>query len=123
MTNNGGIGITHPLELEIVFTKKKTDMTPEDKSMYGYNQWRMRNVDMAVVFTKDDILFDNFVGGSNNDGEDFDFINKYKEKYGNKIVYKDIVMSYYNKLDWSVEEKHSCIRASRWFHRYLWLVI
>ena len=33
------------------------------------------------VFTKDDILFDNFVGGSNNDGEDFDFINKYKEKY------------------------------------------
>ena len=23
VTNNGGIGITHPLELEIVFTKKK----------------------------------------------------------------------------------------------------
>ena len=71
--------------------------------MYGYNQWRKGVVDMGSVFTKDDILFDNFVGGSNNDGEDFDFINKYKEKYGDKIVYKDIVMSYYNKLDWSVE--------------------
>ena len=93
-----------PFKIRNCFYEEKTDMTPEEESMYGYNQWRKGAVDMAqAVFTKDDILFDNFVGGSNNDGEDFDFINKYKEKYGNKIIYKDIVMSYYNKLDWSVE--------------------
>ena len=93
-----------PFRIRNCFYEEKTDMTPEEESMYGYNEWRRGAVDMAqAVFTKDDILFDNFIGGSINDGEDFDFINKYKEKYGDKIIYKDIVMSYYNKLNWSVE--------------------